>query len=405
MSSRDRHIPALAASISFWVWCALLSYPMISSNADLGEVYHVYTVDRTAIICQAMGLMLFLTTMSVAYFPRIRSSVLRLPPPQIAILLIIYMSFAMQLHGDEAGTLVGIIYTCLLLLMALMLCILWTLSADEFASCMSIAAVILCLFGITALAVLGLPQGRNVGNIQPNLFASPLLAGFIFSQFRAGFLGVVVRILCFGMVAMVSSRFALIGCISAIIVHEMTFDPLSPRKVPVLVIALAGAIVFWPQIVSILALDDSSRDLSSGFTGRDAYWQLAREAISSHPFGVGFKRALGDESGHNGYLKTLLEFGVVGGGLIIFLIGGVVVSAAIDAVTATGRDKQQRRFACARFGGLVALAFGAFFQPQLVSLGDAFGMSFLLLLFRPNRGSTSVSSHASDTFGRSIHPG
>lgn len=403
MNLRDRRIPAIAASVSFWAWCALLSYPMISSNADLAEISHTYTTDRTAVICQAAGLLLFLTTMCLAYFSRISSTIRSLNPAQIAIFLIIYLSFALQLHDDATATFTGIFYTCLLLVTALTLSLLWTPASDDLGRCMSVASVILCLFGITALAILGLPQDRNVGNIQPNLFAAPLLAGFIFSQFRAGAIGIVVRALCFGMVALVSSRFALIGCILALVIHELTFNPLSPGKFPALIIALVAGILFWPQIVSILALDDSSRDLSSGFTGRDEYWHLALEAITDHPFGIGFKRAIGDESGHNGYLKTLLEFGVVGGGLIIFLIGCVIVIVGVEAVRPSGKDRQQHRFACARFGGLVALAFGAFFQPQLLSLGDAFGMSFLFLLFKPKMNSISDCSPASGTARKAIN--
>jgi hypothetical protein len=402
MNLREQRIPTIAASVSFWAWCGLLSYPMITLSNDLAEAVHTFTTDRTAAICQAVGLLLFLTTMSLGYFARIGSIIAGLSLSQIAILLIMYLSLALQFHDDEVTTLTGIFYTALILVTALTLSALWTLASADFERCMSVASVILCLFGISAIAILGLPQGRNVGGIQPNLFAAPLLAGFIFSQFRAGSIGIAVRIACFSMAALVSSRFALIGCISALVLHELTFNPLSPGKIPALIIALVAGILFWPQIVSVLALDDSSRDLSSGFTGRDEYWHLALAAITNHPLGIGFKRAIGDEAGHNGYLKTFLEFGVAGGGLIIFLIGCVLVIAGVEAVRSSGKD---RRFASARFGGLVALAFGAFFQPQLFSLGDAFGMSFLFLLFKPRMNAISDRSPASGTIGPPIHLG
>ena len=202
---------------------------------------------------------------------------------QIAIFLIICLSFALQLHDNEAATLKGIFYNGLILVTALTLSVLWTLASADFERCMSVASVILCLFGISAIAILGWPQGRNIGGIQPNLFAAPLLAGFIFSQFRAGPIGIVVRILCFGMVALVSSRFALIGCITAIVMHEMIFNPLSPGKIPALIIAVVAGIVFWPQIVSVLALDDSTRDLSSGLAGRDELWYGALANIAKIP--------------------------------------------------------------------------------------------------------------------------
>jgi O-antigen ligase len=336
----------------------------------------------------------------LTHFARIALTLRCLRPAQVAIFLIVYLSLALQLHDDEAATFMGILYTCLLLVTASILSVLWTLASDDLERCMSVASVILCLFGISAIVILGLPQNRNVGNIQPNLFAAPLLAGFIFSQFRAGPVGIVVRILCLGMVALVSSRFALIGCISALVIHELTFNPLSPGKIPALVIALVGGILFWPQIASVMALDDPTRDVSSGFSGRDDHWQAALAAITEHPFGIGFKRAIFDESGHNGYLKTLLEFGIVGGGLIIFFLGCNLVMAGIDAARSSGKTRQQHRFACARFGGLVALAVGAFFQPQLFNLGDAFGISLLFLLFKPKMAPISDHSLA----GKAGHP-
>jgi hypothetical protein len=299
----------------------------------------------------------------------------RLGFAQIAILMIFFLSLALQLHDEESRTMMGILYTCIFLATALALSVLWTLAPDDLETCMTGAAVILCFFGIAAIAVLGMPQGRSIGNIQPNLFATPLLAGFIFSQFRPGLIGVAVRILCFAMVALVSSRFALLGCIAAFVLHELTLRPSSLGKFPLLIAALVAG------------------DLSSGFSGRDAYWEGSLAAITEHPFGIGFKRTIGDESGHNGYLKTFLEFGIIGGGLIIFCVGCILVMAGIEAAGRSGKDRRQHRFACARFGGLVALAFGALFQPQLFNLGDAFGISFLFLLFRPKiRPETSTAS-------------
>jgi hypothetical protein len=372
MNLRDHRIPVIAASVAFWAWCALLSYPMI---ADSNLIYA---------ICQAVGLTLFLATMSLTYFARFGSTLASMNLAQIAILLIIYLSLFLQLHDDESGTLSGILYTGLLPVTAVTVSVLWTLEPANFERCMTVASVVLCLFGISAIAILGWPETRDIGGIiQPNLFAAPLLAGFAFSQFRPGLIGIAVRILCFGMVALVSSRFALIGCITAIVLYEMTFNPLSPAKIPALVIILIAGIVFWPQIASIMALDDSTRGLASGFSGRDERWHLALDTIADHPLGVGFKRAIGDEAGHNGYLKIIVEFGIPCGGLLILLLAYSLVAAGIEAARLVGKSRQQHRFECARFGGLGALFFGAFFQPQVFSLGDTFAVSVLLLLFKP----------------------
>jgi O-antigen ligase len=369
MNLRDHRIPPIAASVSFWAWCALLSYPLIGDSFA---------------ICQTVGLTLFLATMSLAYFPRFSLTVASMNLAQMAIFLIIYLSLFLQLHDDESGTLSGILYTSLLPVTAVTVSVLWTLEPADFERCMTVASVVLCLFGISAIAILGWPESRDLGGfLQPNFFSAPLLAGFVFSQFRPGLIGIIVRILCLGMVALVSSRYALIGCIIAIVLFGMTLKPLSPAKIPALIIALVACIVFWPQIVSTLALDDSDRGLFSGFSGRDSRWQLALDTIADHPLGIGFKRALGDEAGHNGYLRILLEFGIPGGGLLICLLAYILVLAGIDAIRLAGKSPQQHRFECARFGGLGALLFGAFFQPQVFSLGDTFAVSVLLLLFKP----------------------
>lgn len=117
-------------------------------------------------------------------------------------------------------------------------------------------------------------------------------------------------------------------------------------------------------------------------------------AISDNPLGIGFKRALGDEAGHNGYLKLLLEFGVTGGGLIIFFLACSLLTAGIEASRAARKTPRQRRFDSARFGGLAGLTFGAFFQPQLLSLGDTFAMALLLLLFKPRSPPLSARAPA-----------
>ena len=394
MNRSSARSTGIAASVAFWAWCALLSYPLIGENVNFAEAAAAYTTSATQIIYQVIGLALFLSTMCIAFHARFVPTVGRMNYPQLAILLVIALSFGLQLHDSEPATLAGTFYTALLLVTILTLSVLWTLDPADFERCMGVASVILCAFGILAIAFLGWPKDRTVGAIQPNLFASPLLAAFIFSQFRPGVLGLVVRILCLAMIALVSSRFALIGCMTALVLHEMTFDPLSPRKLAALIIAILAGIVFWPQIVEILALDDSGRGLSSGFSGRDERWNLAMAAISDNPLGIGFKRALGDEAGHNGYLKLLLEFGVTGGGLIIFFLACSLVAAGVEASKSSGRTPQQRRFDSARFGGLAGLSFGAFFQPQLLSLGDTFAMALLLLLFKPRSSPLAAPASA-----------
>jgi O-antigen ligase len=391
MSVRGR-MGTMAVIAAFWAWSILLSYPLLVLDVDLTQVINEYstvnTESRAVAISQVAGLALFLITASVAHQFRVVEALDRLSPAAITMLAIFLLSFALQLHDDELPTMLGILYTSLLLATALLLSTVWTMAPDRLAMCLTGASVIYCSFGVSAIAILGWPDGRSIGDIHPNGFAVPLLAAFVLSQFRAGWIGITVRILCFSMVALVSSRFALIGCVVALVLHQLTFDPLNRWRILAAAVVLVVAIAYWSEISTILALDDASRNLSSGLSGRDIYWQRAFAAISQHPFGIGFKRALIYQSGHNGYLKTLLEFGIIGGGLVILCIACNIVIAGVDAVRSSAGTSQQHRFACARFAGLVSLSFGAFFQPQLFSLGDAFAVSLLFLLFKPRMSPT-----------------
>lgn len=383
MTLRGRPTPPIAVLVSFWAWCALVSFPMISISADLSETPLAFGSGGAVLGGQIAGLAIFVTTIAATRYPDFVSSVPRFSLAQLAIFLIIYLSLILQLHDDEKAALTGIAYTCLLMVTTLALSVLWRLAPDDLEKCLSVASVILCLFGITAIAILGMPQDRNIGSIQPNLFAAPLLVAFIFSLFRDGLTGLIIRIMSFSMVVLVSSRYAMISCITALVLYNLTRTPLGLKKISAVIIVLAAGLVFWSEIVSLLAFDDLSRGVSSGVSGRDELWREALATLTNHPFGIGFKRATFYESGHNGYLKTLVEFGVLGGGLIIFLIASVIAAAGVEAIKHSGNDQQQHRFACARFAGLAAVAFGAFFQPQLFNLGDAFGILVMLLLFRP----------------------
>jgi hypothetical protein len=401
---RDR-IGTIAVTFSFWTWCVFLSFPLLNATQDSAEFNAEFVYNGASLAWQIPGLALFMIAAFLAYPARLLSMLGRLGFSQIAVLAIFVLSLALQFHDEDGHILTGIFYTCIFLVVALSVPVLWTMAPADLERCMTGAAVILCCFGITAIAAFGIPAGRDVGGIQANLFAVPLLAGFIFSLFRAGITGIVVRVLCFSMVALVSSRFTVIGSAITLLLYQFTFEPLRGGKIPLLILTLVASIVFWPQIAGIMALDDPTRGLASGASGRDELWYGALTTIAQNPIGIGFKRTLGNESGHNGYLKTLVEFGVVGGGLIIFFVGRELVVAGVEAVRSAGKDRQQYRFACARFGGLAALAFGAFFQPQLFNLGDAFGVSLLFFFFKPKMNSISDRSRTYETIGQPRHLG
>jgi O-antigen ligase len=310
----------------------------------------------------------------------------RYTPFQATIILVILLSLALQFHGAEASILGGIGYTLTLLIVILCLSTVWTMRPDALATCLGGISVVLLAFGVCAIAVLGWPEGRRVGGIHPNALGGIMLAGFVASQFCGGFVMLGLRVACLVLAAAVSSRFAVIGCLLAFLVFEMRSRP-SRLGLALLVLAGATCLLLSPQLLmDVFALDDPSRSLDSGFTGRDDLWIRALAAIAEAPFGLGFKRPAVEDAGHNGYLRWLLEFGVIGGSLIIASTVATVVMALIEALLFSGADNRLRRFAAARAAALVALTFASFFQPQLFNLGDMHGLTVMLMLFSPKIG-------------------
>lgn len=371
----EDHRRNVIVTVSFLVWCGLLSFPLMV--LERGEV------TNQVFFFQVLGLLQFSTIAVLICWSRISHLMRSYNRFQLGMLAIFYLSLGLQLHGDSTLVASGIAYTVALTLSIVLLSLVWTMGPAETESCFGAAALVFVAFAFVAIGAFGWPVDRHVGGIHPNFFGAVMLSAFIFSQFHPSAAMVVVRVICFVLAAAVSTRFAIIGCLIAAVVFEATLKPFSAKLA--ILAGLAGALVvmFPEQVINILALNDPDRDLSSGFTGREDNWQEAFEAIANNPFGVGFKRPLLEEAGHNGYLKAILEFGIVGGALIIFAVISIIAGAVLEAVLRSDIDQRRRRFASARAGGLVALAFATFFQPQMFNVGDVHGISFILLLYSP----------------------
>ncbi len=365
--------------ISLWIWCALLSFPLITVDAFEATTNKV-------LIYQGTGLLLFvLVTMAVVPI-RAAGVLAQYTFFQATIVFVILLSLALQFHGPEAAIIEGIAYTLALLVVIVCLSAVWAMRPEALATCLGGIPVVLLAFGICAVAVFGWPERRLLGGIHPNAFGSIMLAGFVFSQFCEGFVMLGVRVACLILAAAVSSRFAVIGCLLAFLVFEMSSRP-SRLRLALLALAGATCLLLLPHLLmDVFALDDPSRNLDSGFTGRDDQWIRAFAAITDAPFGLGFKRPPAEEAGHNGYLRWLVEFGVVGGSLIIASTVSIVVTALTEASLFSAANDRLRRLAAARAAGLVALTFASFFQPQLFNLGDIHGLTVMLMLFSPRIG-------------------
>ncbi|MFD2183662.1 O-antigen ligase family protein [Rhodoplanes azumiensis] len=332
---------------------------------------------------QILGWGLFVATAVVLYPRRVLRAAGAFEAPQTVMLALIGAALVLQFHGDEQDVLAGIGYTLVLLATIAALAVVWTLDIAALSLLAAGAAGVIVLFGLSAIAVLGLPEGRALGGIHPNTVGASMLSGFVLAQFRTGPVMVAIRVMCLVLAVLVSSRFAVLGCTIAFVVRELLYRPLGPKLIAGFAAVVAAAVLFGPQITAILAVDDPMRNFDSGISGREDLWLNALKSIVDYPLGIGFKRASPLEGGHNGYLKIVVEFGVTGGILMIVALVAACAAAVARAFGATPLDR--RLILAARAGGLCAYAFGTFFEPQMFNFGDTHGVMVLLLLFAPVR--------------------
>lgn len=382
----------LLLTLAFWLWWAVIHFPRILGDKETG-------IPPDFGIYQVFGCSVY-TAAAIGLYPgRVCRALTRFEPPQTAIVVLIVASLALQVQGDSQAVLTGIGYTLILLVTVAALSVLWTLDVGSRAICFAGAAVLICLFGLSAIAVHGLPDGRYVGGIHPNTFGSSMLSGFVLSQFRTGLPMIAVRTACVLMAALVSSRFSLVGCVIALVACELIVKPVSPKLVLLAVFGVVLFALFGHEIVGVLALDDPARNLDSGISGRDEYWARAFGMIADNPLGIGFKRANTEDAGHNGYLKMYIELGIFGGTAIVCALLAAGIFAVARAIRVPMSEPRLRRMAAARAAGILAYTLGTFFEPQMFNFGDTHGVMFMLLLFVPVHGFVDAPDKAQVAVG------
>ena len=366
----------LVLTAALWLWWSAIHFPRIYTDVEIGAPpnFGLYQVFGYGVYVAA----------AVALYPvRVCRGPTRFEMPQTALIVLFLGALVLQFHGDAAAILAGIGYTATFIIAVAALSVLWTLDVDDQAICFTGAAVLICLFGVSALVVHGLPNGRDLGGIHPNTVGASMLSGFVLSQFRTGFLTVVTRVLCLLIAGLVSSRFSLIGSTIAFVICELIEKPVNPKLAAVVVAGVVIFALFGHQIIEVLALDDPARNLDSGISGRDESWASAFKMITEAPQGAGFKRSDNMDAGHNGYLKMYVELGIFGGTMVILALFGAFGLAIGRAARVPPSHARLRRIAAARAAGIGAYMFATFFEPQMFNFGDTHGVMFMLLLFVP----------------------
>lgn len=246
------------------------------------------------------------------------------------------------------------------------------------------SSMVLLVFQVLAFVILGPPQYRWLGGIHPNILGGVSVACVALALFGSRRYLDLATIVSLAASLAVSSRYAML-CIGVTYVLYQLLNLRSVGRLRWTVLGLLVAAVFIDVLVNgvnsqlgaAFELDDAARGLGSGLTGRDERWALFWPQLEERPLlGFGFRNRAEYEGVHNGYLTTILENGLLGAGLLFgYCLARALqeARAALLASAAGGRG--------ASFCMLLALGVGALFQPQLLSFGDCFGFSLLLILF------------------------
>ena len=148
----------------------------------------------------------------------------------------------------------------------------------------------------------------------------------------------------------------------------------------------------------VMHLHDQHRGIGSGFTGRFEYWKHALESFWKEPvFGYGFRATAAGGGGdygaiHSGYLKLLVETGLVGG---ILVISAVVIEAvrrlklvlqfrSMPPQAAPGIDVVETTRVNAVVCATIALTMTMWVYEQLyINLGSVISIVFFLMMAAP----------------------
>ncbi len=266
-------------------------------------------------------------------------------------------------------------------------------------------SVVLLIFIIISGVLYWPPSNRWMGGIHPNNYAQPLLifATIILINTRIfRFIGVPLVVF---LILSVSSRYALFSIVVLLMIFGFLriagsrgrYSPIALAVFFILVLFLLTIGYEFGFVNDVLKLDNRSRGLTSGASGRIDLLQYFVPQLEQRPFtGFGFRQK-GEYFGvHNGFLNTVLENGLIIAAMLFFLV-------AIKYLTwfhriALGRygNDFASREQLTGFCIFTMVLVSAVFQPQLINFGDIMGVMmifsfvFPIGLAKPGRGSSQV---------------
>jgi hypothetical protein len=366
-------------------WFAAGSFSFLElSEPQFDEVYGFpIAVEVSRIYSYLAFLFMMIALLSTQYLLQksINYAVRSLP-----ICLIIASGVMEAIVAIVLGFYVGAVYAGLLLICVLICSSFWCLPEKYRLLFYKFLFVLNVVYVSLAFIMYGAPQNRFVGGIHPNIFSqASIILAFSALMFLSGWKKTAVILASLFVAFLVDSRYAL-ATVFIMYFGLLLLDTRVKAKLLSLVffIALIAMFLFTNVFSELFSLNDATRGLSSGVSGRSSNWDYFLPQLSEHPFfGYGFRNH--DFVGaHNGFMQYVLENGLV----ISFLFFSALLLKLISNVSAVWHSLSDRTFQ-AHEGRVVsvtllAIIFAANLQPQLINFGDEFGpLTLMILMYSP----------------------
>jgi O-antigen ligase len=283
-------------------------------------------------------------------------------------------------------------------------------SSDFFVVRRAVVVSGVMLFGWLAALLLhhGLPLGfgAGIGGINRNTIAALGIAGMVCCMLSAnrnirwGGIGC-----CALFLLMVNSRGSILalGVFLAVYytLHKGTMKAVWHAVLAFVLVAAALLVSsYLKQLVfeDVMRLNDPTRGVGSGFTGRLENWQKGIETFWQRPlFGHGFRAQRGEEAAglgaHSGYVTLLIETGAFG----TFLAMAAVVAEAIRRIKLARQlrgappagwqtiDREQSlRLNTVACGMMAVMLTYWVYEPVYLNLGTVISVVFFLMFAAPD---------------------
>ncbi len=365
----------ITGAVSFWMFAIFYSMATINRREyEFGRLI-VSEGDRTFLVVSApililAGLLLFLWYRQIIFY------LLRKDHSFLFLGIVFSLIFFVSLFHWNYESVLYLVLFISTIITALYL----NLTVNSRFFFLASIATIGMLFAFVVIH--GPPDGRSIGGIHPNqIGAFSLLATFFAARSMHSARWLIYAV-ALGFAIVVSSRSAGIAVLIIMLVdYTSGLSRMNLLRAFFITIFSSLLLVFvfllFDWLTSWLELDSPSRGVGSGFTGRvEMMSAFLPQAMEKPFFGYGFRQRENYQVTHNGFLNFTLENGFIIAATFVL----VIFSALLTCVKRIRDKNADSREPLILIGFFLAWGFNAFFEPQIVNFGDAFGVMTMFLL-------------------------